>query len=108
MKTLLITLSMLSGLCLGGCNSKGVDRLLGNSDKSVHQAQFFTVSCCRDTNNGIMTYPSFLPASHVSLCEAVRQSRDGQLNGDTYLAMGSDCGHGHHSIGDQFYPAAGY
>lgn len=65
-----------------------------------------TVSCCRDNNGGVLTYPSFIPAAHVQFCEDIRPSK---REGDNlYLAMNVDCGQGHHNIGDEYYPATGY
>lgn len=70
----------------------------------------FVVSCCRDNNAGVLTYPSFVPAEHVQLCETARiacHDADCQINGDTYLPMSVDC-ELDYKIGSQYYKGHGY
>jgi hypothetical protein len=57
-----------------------------------------------------MTYPSFLPAEHVQLCENVeRANRANELYlGESYLAMNVDCGKWGYKIGDEYYVGRGY
>lgn len=93
-------------LTLSACN--GVKRIQGETETTTqapHQSTLFSVSCCQDS--GSTSYPSFVPQSHVDLCENIRKNGT-TINGDTYIAMHVDCGHGHHSIGDNYYPSTGY
>jgi hypothetical protein len=90
---------------LSGCNT---DRLLGTEKKADSVHSLYVVSCCRDNNSGLLSYPSFLPSSHVQLCDRIRLAEDGQINGDTYLAADNDCGKWGNQIGDQYYEGLGY
>lgn len=100
-KILLLALALLTT----GCHSR-----LFESPKDTHKAQFYTVACCQDNSGGSLSYPSFVPQAHKDFCERVRvaNNRDQNIDGDTYLAMGVDCGKGHYSLGDQYYPSTGY
>ena len=103
---------ILSVLCLSGCRSRGLDRLLGTEEKEKpREMQFYVVACCRDNDgSNNLTYPSFLPAEHIQLCEAVRQAnhRDEPYQGDMYLASNVDCGKWGNKIGDPYYAGKGY
>jgi len=88
-----------------GCRSK--DRL--TNDESGQK--LYVVSCCQDNNNGIMTFPSFVPLSHVNLCKkaAIEANKEhGNIDGDLYIPMQTDCGAGFGRIGDQYYVGKGY
>lgn len=105
-----IALLTFAALTLTGCQN-GINRILWGPDSAPevkNTSHLITVSCCRDA--GQSTYPAFVPTAHAEFCEDVRQAtRNNQLiNGNTYLAMGVDCGHGHHDIGDEYYPPTGY
>lgn len=106
-------LTVLAALALAGCHSRGMDKVLGKEHKGAQAErvnQFYVVACCQDNNGGVLTYPSFLPASHVQLCQtanAACHNADCQINGDTYLPVHGDCGH-HGYVGDQYYPPTGY
>lgn len=108
MKRALIVL--LAAFLFSGC--KSLNRITGSEKKSEDKAhQLFVVACCRDVNAGVMTYPPFLPASHVQLCETVRNAcldNDCQINGDTWLAMGVDCDPKFGHIGSEYYAGKGY
>jgi hypothetical protein len=93
-----------------GCNK--VNHLTGVEKKSDDtKPSFYVVSCCQDNHNGVMSYPAFVPESHVQLCTAVKQAgqvNEGRYNGGVYLAMNVDCGQGFGHIGDEYYVGKGY
>lgn len=93
-----------------GC--KRLDHILGTEKKDPERPHAsYVVSCCRDNNNGILTYPSFVPPAHVQLCESARvacRTANCQINGDTYLPMNVDCGKWGYKIGDEYYAGRGY
>lgn len=97
---------------LSGCHS--LDRMLGNEEKKKEdrKPEFYVVSCCRDNDGfGNMSYPAFLPASHVALCESAHRAchdNDCLINGDVYLPMSVDCGTFGYKIGDEYYKGKGY
>lgn len=105
----LIGLIVLTLFLMVGCHSKSMDRLLGtNTDDSQKAPEFLIVSCCRDNDgNGNMTYPAFLPESHVELCQRIRTDKDGQFNGNSYLASSVDCEQ-ESKVGSQYYKGHGY
>lgn len=103
-KTALIIFCFLSFV---GCKAA---RIAG-PEKETPVLKLFVVACCRDKNpNGAETYPSFLPQSHIDLCEEARiaDRTDGLINGSVYLAMGVDCGNQGYKIGDSYYSGRGY
>lgn len=108
MKKLLGLLFLL--MMTSGCKH-GVDRLLGTEkdEEDQHVQQVFTVACCRDNDgSGNLSYPSFLPQSHIDLCEEIRvpfQNGGKQINGDWYWPSSLGCGTGDSidKIGDQYY-----
>lgn len=109
MKAFLILCSVIT---LVGCN--GLDRLTGTKDKSsdvVSPSAFHVVSCCKDNDGlGNLSWPSFVPAEHAELCEAVRIAdtfADGQINGATWLAASVDCERDY-KIGSEYYKGHGY
>lgn len=104
MRKIFMVVTVMVGLT--GCHS--LEKLTGTEKKSddTPAGTFHVVSCCRDNNNGIMTYPAFLPAAHVAYCRNIRANA---LPGpDVYLAMGIDCGHGFGHEGDEYYEGKGY
>lgn len=96
-------------VALTGCK-KNMDRLTGmEPDKPTEASQgprLVTVSCCRDNNNGILTYPAFVPAAHAQYCQSIRGS--GVSDGVLYFPMNVDCGNGHHDVGDEYYDGHNY
>lgn len=97
-------------LFLSGC--RGVDRLTGTKhDKEDKPNAFYVVSCCRDNNNGILTYPSFVPSAHAQLCQSIElacRTNNCHMGPDVYLPMHVDCGKTGDQIGDQYYKGKGY
>lgn len=91
-------------LMLSSCTQ--FKKLTNTEEKPKDKPQFYVVACCRDNNgSGIMTYPDFVPESHVQLCES---AANGEIPGpDTYLAMRSDCEQDY-KIGSQYYKGKGY
>lgn len=112
MKCLMLVLAL---TVLSGCNS--YDKLT-NSDspeenpQQVSASNFHVVACCRDNVAGVMTYPSFLPAAHVQLCQQAESAYDHQINGQTYFPSRQGCGNPNletfrgvetSKIGDEYY-----
>lgn len=99
---------------LGGC--RGLDRLVGTEQPEAPRAsRFYSVACCMDNDGaGNLSYPDFLPDSHIQLCQQVKAANrtDQTINGDTYLATSVDCGNtretGRTKIGDEFYAGKNY
>ena len=94
-----------------GC--RNAQHLLGTDKKEEtdRKPNYYVVSCCQDLNNGVLTYPAFLPASQVQLCENVKTAdrlNNAHYLGDIYLAMSVDCGRYSYKVGDQYYPKTGY
>ncbi len=98
-------------LFLCGCKSRAVDRLL-NIDRRGEspRPQFIAFACCRDNNGGVLTYPDFVPQSHRDNCELARAAAhdDRLIDGNTWIAVNTDCGHGNNYIGDNYYQGKGY
>lgn len=107
-KRLGLIVAMLSVVSMSGC--KGIHRLLGTEKQEDHKPQTFVVACCHDTVGGIAIYPSFVPDSHVQLCQQAESAgRNNQLiNGDVYIASHVDCGKWGYKIGDSYYEGKGY
>lgn len=109
----LTPLLLIVALALSGCNK--LDRITGSEKDEAKNPQeshaFYVVSCCRDNDGqGNMSYPSFVPESHVQLCESARMAchnNDCQINGATYLAMNVDCERDY-KIGSEYYKGKGY
>lgn len=105
-------LMLVAIVALSGCTQ--FKKLTGTEEKKKEDrpSQFYVVSCCMDNaSSGTPTYPTFLPQSHVDLCKRARTAchdNDCQIDGDTYLPMGVDCGRYPYKIGDQYYPPTGY
>ncbi len=105
-----IIAAVLMASVLVGCN--GVKRLTDTEPKdSPHKSAFYAVSCCQDYDGaGRPSYPSFLPASHIDLCQRVKTANhnDEPINGDIWLALEVDCGHGKGYVGDEYYNGRSY
>ncbi len=107
MKRLMLTLVL--ALSSMGCNK--VAHIMGDAPSHKKQVAHYVVACCRDNNNGVLTYPSFVPVAHAQLCESIRQAalnNDGMIDGDNYLAMNVDCDPKFGAVGSQYYAGKGY
>lgn len=93
-----------------GCQS--VNKLTGKDNKGKDKPSvFYVVSCCQDNNAGVMSYPSFVPAAHIALCQSAEtacRTNNCHMGNDTYLPMHVDCGKTGDQIGDQYYAGKGY
>lgn len=110
MKTITSAL-IAAALALSGC--RGLDRLTGTEKKDNPRASaFYIVAGCMDNNEtGHPTFPTFLPVEHVDLIKRVKaacRTNDCQIGGDTWLAVGTDCGKFMNKIGDEYYAGRGY
>lgn len=110
---------LLVAFLMSGCHSRFNEAAPNQEqikeDPTASTAKFFSVACCGDYVGplGTFVYPSFLPPDHVSFCQRAswanhQNGPDEYIDGDIYLAMSVDCGHGHHDIGDNYYPPTGY
>lgn len=98
-------------LFLTGCERSIPQQVFGEDSKpSSNAVQYYVLACCRDNVGGNLSYPAFVPASHIQICESARQAclnNDCKIGNDIYLPTNGDC-EKPHKVGYQYYLGHGY